>query len=71
MATVLRNHFPTEAMGYSNDSRVFTKQEKEDLYLDWRNNFLTYERFAEYYFLSEAVAKSIINEIREEWNNDN
>ena len=31
-----------------------------DLYLDWVNNFLTIERFAEYYGLDEDDAKELL-----------
>jgi hypothetical protein len=31
-----------------------------DLYLDWVNNFLTIERFAEYYGLDEDDAKDLL-----------
>ena len=31
-----------------------------DLYLDWINNFLTIERFAEYYGLDEDDAKDLL-----------
>jgi len=31
-----------------------------DLYLDWVNNFLTLERFAEYYGLDEEDAKQLL-----------
>ena len=31
-----------------------------DLYLDWINNFLTIERFAEYYGLDEDDAKELL-----------
>jgi hypothetical protein len=31
-----------------------------DVYLDWVNNFLTIERFAEYYGLDEGDAKQLL-----------
>lgn len=31
-----------------------------DVYLDWVNNFLTLERFAEYYGLDESDAKQLL-----------
>ena len=31
-----------------------------DVYLEWVNNFLTIERFAEYYGLDEADAKQLL-----------
>lgn len=30
------------------------------MYLDWRNNFLTVERFAEYYGIDEDKAERVI-----------
>jgi hypothetical protein len=37
------------------------KKKLMDLYLDWVNNFLTVERFAEYYELSLERAHRVIN----------
>ena len=37
------------------------KSRLADLYLDWCNNFLTYERFASYYGLEVTEAKQMIN----------
>ena len=44
-----------------------TKAQKHSiaLYLDWRNNFLTLARFAEYYGISEAYASRLIEEGRQ------
>ena len=33
----------------------------QEMYLDWFNNFLTIERFAEWYAISEEKASSIIS----------
>jgi hypothetical protein len=33
-------------------------------YLDWVNNFLTVERFAEYYGMTEDAARTLIDEQR-------
>ena len=33
---------------------------ESDAYLDWFNNFLTIERFAEYYGITESFAYSLI-----------
>ena len=33
----------------------------EDLYLDWFNNFLTVDRFAEYYGMTAEKASRVIN----------
>jgi hypothetical protein len=37
---------------------------RERLYLDYVNNFLTVDRFAEYYSLSIKTANEVINEGR-------
>lgn len=47
--------------------RAFTKQERLDAYEDWRNNYLTVERFAEHYELSEADALELIASGRALW----
>lgn len=39
----------------------------ETLYLDYFNNFLTIEGFAEYYGISEQLAKQIIKEVQTEY----
>mgnify|MGYP000029218262 CR=1 FL=1 len=38
----------------------FTKQMYEEMYLDYFNNFISTERFAEHYDLSMNEAKTII-----------
>ena len=38
-----------------------TLQKFVAMYLDWRNNFLTIERFAEYYGITVESAQFIIN----------
>lgn len=40
------------------------KQKMIDMYLDWVNNFLTLQRFADYYDLTPSKAQQIINEGR-------
>ena len=37
---------------------------KEELYIDYFNNFLTVERFAEYYEMELSEAQAVINEGR-------
>lgn len=39
------------------------------MYLDYVNNFLTLERFAEHYSINEPLAREIINQGRELVNN--
>ena len=41
-----------------------SNQEVEDMYLDWFNNFLSTERFREYYNLGMAEAENIIDQGR-------
>ncbi len=41
---------------------------KEEMYLDWVNNFLTVDAFAEYYSLSTEEAEQLINEQRSKLN---
>ena len=41
-----------------------TQQRKQELYLDYVNNFLTVTAFAEYYNISEKQANKIIDETR-------
>lgn len=36
----------------------------KELYLDYTNNFLTVQRFAEYHGISEELAQMIINEAK-------
>lgn len=40
------------------------KEELEALYLDWVNNFLTVERFAEYYGYDIKSAQKLITALR-------
>jgi hypothetical protein len=42
------------------------KKTNEEMYLDWVNNFLTVERFAEYYSMTVVQATSLI-ESEKEW----
>ena len=39
----------------------------ELIYLDWRNNFLTVERFAEYYETNKKDADRFLTKIRKSW----
>ena len=41
---------------------------KEEMYLDWVNNFLTVDVFAQYYSLSTEEAEQLINEQRSKLN---
>ena len=46
-----------------------TDKEIEEMYLDWFNNFLSTERFREYYNLCMSEAENIIDRGRElNWN---
>lgn len=42
----------------------YTYAQKEFLYLDYVNNFLTLKNFAEWYQMEESEASSIIEEVR-------
>jgi hypothetical protein len=39
---------------------VYLRDALADLYLDWVNNFLTIERFSEYYGLDEEDSKELL-----------
>ena len=39
---------------------IYLRDYLADLYLDWVNNFLTIERFAEYYGLDDDDAKALL-----------
>jgi len=39
---------------------TYSPERINEMYLDWFNNFLTIERFAEYYGIREQTAKYII-----------
>jgi hypothetical protein len=41
---------------------------KEQMYLEYVNDFLTVEKFAEYHNISEETAEKIINEVRNDTN---
>jgi hypothetical protein len=43
---------------------ILTKEQVRTLYLSWVNDFLTVERFAEYYRIEESLAQDIINKGR-------
>ena len=48
---------------------IIDKEAKKEMFLDWFNNFLSYERFAEHYEIkSYYTATKIINEGREYFN---
>ena len=42
-------------------------KEAETIYFDWRNNFLTVERFAEFYETTKIDADRFLNNVREVW----
>lgn len=46
-----------------------TREQLKAVYLDWLNNFLTIECFAEYYGLTDNQADALINLAREVYNN--
>ena len=39
---------------------IYIKQNLQHVFLDWFNNFLTVEKFAEHYGLTEAQAAQVI-----------
>ena len=39
---------------------IYLRDKLADLYLDWVNNFLTIEKFSEYYGLDEEDAKQLL-----------
>jgi hypothetical protein len=39
---------------------IYLRDTLADLYLDWVNNFLTIEKFSEYYGLDEEDAKQLL-----------
>lgn len=39
---------------------IYLRDTLADLYLDWVNNFLTIEKFSEYYGLDEKDAKQLL-----------
>ena len=43
---------------------MLTAEDKESMYMDWVNNFLTVARFAEYYHVTPNLAKQLIEEAR-------
>ena len=47
---------------------IIDKEAKKEMFLDWFNNFLSTERFAEYYQINKNTAIRIINEGREYFN---
>ena len=53
-------------MKFTNDHETIleTDDEYREVYLDWRNSFLTATRFADYYGWSESVARQVIEKGR-------
>ena len=47
---------------------IIDKESKIEMYLSWWNNFVSTDRFAEHYQISESVAIKIINEGRKYFN---
>tara|TARA_Y100000593_G_scaffold84954_1_gene161255 strand:- start:156 stop:320 length:165 start_codon:yes stop_codon:yes gene_type:complete len=43
---------------------LLTQEQKENLYLDYVNNFLTVDRFAEYYMIDIDLAECFLNNMR-------
>lgn len=44
---------------------ILTDNQKEQLYLDYLNNYITFERYAEYHKISEELALDIIGQGKE------
>ena len=44
----------------ASNSTIYLRDTLADLYLDWVNNFLTIEKFSEYYGLDEEDAKTLL-----------
>ena len=62
--------FNVEKVGYPANYNVSIKESKLiGLYIDYVNNFLTVDKFAEYYRLTNESAEFIINKGRELRNN--
>jgi len=51
--------------------QLLTSEQKIKMYLDYANNFLTVEKFAEHYGIGEILATDIIFQGRQENNNLN
>jgi len=47
-------------MKYQEMWKVYPSTKWPELYLDWFNNFLTVEKFAEYYGMTEEHAQEIV-----------
>lgn len=47
-------------MVYQEMWKVYLSTKWPELYLDWFNNFLTVEKFAEYYGMTEEHAQEIV-----------
>lgn len=45
-----------------------TREQLINVYMDWVNNFLTVEFFAEYYGLTDKQAETLINLARDVYN---
>ena len=48
---------------------MMTREKLIEVYLDWRNNFLTIAGFAEYYGLYDTEAETLINLARQCYEN--
>jgi hypothetical protein len=59
-----------ETNKYHRDLRHSPKKTNEEMYLDWVNNFLTVERFAEYYSMTVVQATSLIESEKERNRNE-
>jgi len=42
-------------------NKTYSPAKYQDMYLDWVNNFLTVERFAEYYGITTSYAEYVID----------
>jgi hypothetical protein len=51
--------------------QILTSDQKIQMYLEYVNNFLTIEKFAEHYGIGEIIATDIIMQGRQEINNLN
>ena len=61
------NHLGSKWVRLYGENRIgiIDKEAKKEMFLNWWNNFLSNERFAEHYQISETNAIKIINEARE------
>lgn len=56
---MIRIHESGPQMGLI-DHKALTIADLQTIYLDWTNNFLTLEKFAEHYGMTEAQARATI-----------